>query len=126
MCKSSEAGLRAGGTEGIPVANGAAHGAGIYAAKMRNMGLAFHFAACHSRAVFLCLLMNDAEPLEQPYQLGELPVTAESDNVRLSFALTVWPLACEEEAGSAFVLPRDSAFRLVLVKLAAANFCKQL
>lgn len=66
----------------VKVANGQAHGLGIYTATLDNPMLSWGFARGTSRPMLVCAVLDDAEVLDQSQQLGMLQMTAESHSVR--------------------------------------------
>ena len=72
---------------GIRVANGSAHGVGIYTATMESPQLSLGFirgpAFSRSRQLLVCGVLDDAvSGLAEPKSFGALTVKAESDAVR--------------------------------------------
>jgi hypothetical protein len=63
----------------LTVVHGAAHGRGIYTAKLHDASLSFGFSR---GAVLICGVLDDAEETAQPQPLGRFSVTQESKNVR--------------------------------------------
>jgi len=68
----------------LRIAHGAAHGRGIYAAKVNNGGsrLSAHFARGMAKGVLVCAVLDDSAELPSQYALGYRNVTAESQSVR--------------------------------------------
>lgn len=66
----------------IPVANGQAHGRGIYTATLNNAMLSWGFSRGAERPMLVCGVLDDAEILNETHNIGMLQVTAESSSVR--------------------------------------------
>lgn len=66
----------------IKVANGTAHGRGIYTATMDNAMLSWGFARGAAKPMLVCAVLDDAEHMLESQRIGNLQVTAESVNVR--------------------------------------------
>jgi len=63
----------------LRVLHGAAHGRGIYTAKIHDARLSWGFAR---GAVLICGVLDDAVPKESPEMMGSFQVTQESTNIR--------------------------------------------
>jgi hypothetical protein len=66
----------------IRVANGQAHGRGIYTATVSNPILSWGFARGPSRPILVCAVLDDAQRLDESERIGMLSVTAQSPNIR--------------------------------------------
>lgn len=77
----------------IRVANGSAHGNGVYVAKLNNPWLSVGFA--RSNQMMVCGVMDDAVDLRQPERIGSLNVTKRSGNVHhVGDAMVVFKSSC--------------------------------
>jgi len=74
-------GLLVPGTGGVTVANGNAHGAGIYTAKLGASHLSKAFSK-DSKDIFVCAVADDRSQCEKGHQLGSLTLHSESKDVR--------------------------------------------
>eukprot|EP00929_Paragymnodinium_shiwhaense_P013828 TRINITY_DN12167_c0_g3_i1.p1 TRINITY_DN12167_c0_g3~~TRINITY_DN12167_c0_g3_i1.p1 ORF type:complete len:625 (-),score=105.13 TRINITY_DN12167_c0_g3_i1:263-2137(-) len=68
----------------VRIANGAAHGRGIYAGKLNEggTGLSVFFARNNPAGMLLCAVLDNAQAVSQDYKVGFRYVTAESKEVR--------------------------------------------
>lgn len=73
-----------GHTSGVRVANGSAHGVGVYTARMENPSLSLGFARdCRGyKKLLVCGVLDDAQAKEGRNLLGNLELKAESQDVR--------------------------------------------
>jgi hypothetical protein len=74
-----------GPDNGIGVANGSAHGLGVYTAKVNNPDLSWGFCRAPTemeRKMMVCGILDDAPAMGQHYQMGIRTVSRESANVR--------------------------------------------
>lgn len=74
-----------GPANGIGVANGSAHGLGVYTAKVNNPHLSWGFCRAPTemdRKMMVCGILDDAPAMGQHYQMGIRTVSRESANVR--------------------------------------------
>jgi len=74
-------GLLVPGTGGVTVANGSAHGVGIYTAKLGASQLSKGFSR-DSKDIFVCAVADDRSQCEKGHQLGSLMLHSESKDVR--------------------------------------------